>query len=134
MTIKLHDHVIPANNEICFSQQDRITLTKLGSDEIFFMSCNVINVIKNFLTSFESKGLTWIQGKNVSMITKQLHTTVVSLNEVGALPDETYGDIHHGFTKFSNNDFMAIFQHLLTQLRIDHFSFPQIQHSMVLFF
>ncbi len=26
-------------------------------------------------------------------ITKQLHAAVVSLDEVGALPDETYGDI-----------------------------------------
>ncbi len=53
-------------------------------DEIFFMSCNVINALKNFLKIFESKGLTQIQGKNVSLITKQLHATVVSLDEVGA--------------------------------------------------
>ncbi len=42
---------------------------------------------------FESKGLTQIHGENVSVITKQLHATVVSLEKVGTLPDETYGDI-----------------------------------------
>ncbi len=56
------------------------------------------------------------------MITKQLPTTVVSLNEVDAFPDETYGEILHGFTKYSNNDFKAVFQNLLTQVRIDNFS------------
>ncbi len=64
--------------------------------------------LKNLLTTFESKGLTQIQGKNVSVITKQLHATVVSLDEVGALPDETYGDILNGFTKCSNEDFKAV--------------------------
>ena len=93
MTVKLCDCVIPTYNEIPSSQQGRITLTKLVLDEIFFMSCNVINALKNFLKIFESKGLTRIQGKNVSVITKQLHATVVSLDEVGTLPDEPYGDI-----------------------------------------
>ncbi len=104
------------------SQQGRITLTKLVLDEIFFMSCDVINALKNFLKIFESKGLSHIQGKNVSVITKQLNAAVVSLDEVGALPDETYGDILRGFTNCSNEDFKAVFQHLLTQDRIDHFS------------
>ncbi len=36
----------------------------------------------------------------------------------GALSDETYGDILGGFTKCSNEDFKAVFQHLLTQKRI----------------
>ncbi len=51
-----------------------------------------------------------------------MHATVVSLDEVGTLPDETYGDILRGFIKCSNEDFKAVFQHLLTQKRIDHFS------------
>ncbi len=33
------------------------------------------------------------------MISKQLHVTVVSLDEVGTLPDETFGDILLGLTK-----------------------------------
>ncbi len=86
------------------------------------MSCKVINALKNFLKVFESKGLTRIQGKTVSMITKQFHATVVSMDEVGALPDETYGDILHSFSKCSNEDFKAVLQHLLTQERIDYFS------------
>ncbi len=94
MTIKLCDSVIPTfYNEITSSQQGGITLTKLVLDEIFFMSCDVINALKNFLKIFESKGLTHIQGKNVSVITKQLHAAVVSLDEVGTLLRETYGDI-----------------------------------------
>ncbi len=93
MTIKLCDRVIPTYNEIPSSHQGRNTLTKLVLDEIFFMPCDVINALNNFLKIFESKGLTWIQGKNNSVITNQLHITVVSLDEVGALPDETYGDI-----------------------------------------
>ncbi len=93
MTVKLSDCVIPTYNDIPSSQQGRITLTKLVLDEIFFMSRNIINALKNFLKIFESKGLTHIQGKNVSVITKQLHATVVSLDVVGFLPDKTYGDI-----------------------------------------
>ncbi len=57
------------------------------------MSCNVINAIKNFSKIFKSKYLTQIQGKNISVITNQLHAAVVSLDEVGAVPDETYGEI-----------------------------------------
>ncbi len=55
------------------------------------------------------------------MITKKLHAAVVSLDEVGTLHNENYGDILQGFTKCSNEDFKAVFQHLLTQERIDHF-------------
>ncbi len=83
------------------------------------MSSNIINALKNFLKIFENKGLTQIQGKNVSVITKQLHT---AMDEVGTLPHETYGDILHGFTKCSNGDFKTVFQHLLTQERINHIS------------
>ncbi len=43
MTVELHDHVIPTYNEIPSSQQRGITLTKLVLDEIFSMSCDVIN-------------------------------------------------------------------------------------------
>ncbi len=81
------------------------------------MSCNIINALKNFLKIIESKGLTWITGKNESVISKQLHAAVVSLDQV-----ETYGDLLHSFTKCSNEDFKAVFQHFLTQERIDHFS------------
>ncbi len=90
MTIKLHDHVIPNYNEIPSSQQGRIIMTKLVVDEIFFLSCHIINALKNFFKIFESKGLTNIQGKNISVITKQLHSAVVSLDEVCTLPDETF--------------------------------------------
>ncbi len=73
------------------------------------MSYNVINALKNFLKIFERKGLTWIQGKNISVITKQLHVAMVGLDEVGALPDETQGDILPSSTKCSNEDFKAVF-------------------------
>ncbi len=53
------------------------------------MSHDVINALKNFLKIFESKGLTCIQGKNVSVITKKLCALIVSLDEVGALPNKT---------------------------------------------
>ncbi len=87
MTIKLCDHVIPTYNEICFSPQGGITLTKWVLDEIFFMFSNINNALKNFLKIFESKSSTHIEGKNVSVITKQLHAVVVSLDEVGTFPD-----------------------------------------------
>ncbi len=70
MTVKLHDRVIPTYNEIPSSQQGRITLTRLVLDEMFFISHDVIDAFKNFLKIFESKCLTRIQGKNVSVITK----------------------------------------------------------------
>ncbi len=93
MIVKLCDLVIPIDNEIPSSQQGRITLNKLVLDEIFFMSWNVINTIKNCFKICLSKGLTHIQGNNISVITKPLHDAVVSMEEIGALPDETYGDI-----------------------------------------
>ncbi len=108
MMVGLCDHVIPTYNEICFSQQGGITLTKLLLGEIFFTSWNIINALKNFI--------------KISVITKLFHATVVSLDEVDALPDEAFGNILWGFTKCSNENFKAFFQHLLTQEHIDHLS------------
>ncbi len=42
---------------------------------------------------------------------------MVSLDKVGALPDDTYGDILCDFTKCSNEGFKAVFQNLLTIMR-----------------
>ncbi len=75
----------------------------------------------NILKIFESNHLTHIQHTSVS-ITKQLHAAMVSLNEVDALPDETYGNILCGFTKCIIKDFKVVFQHLLTWERFDLFS------------
>ncbi len=91
--VKLCGFVITTYNEICSSQQGRITLIKLVLEKIIFMSCDVINALKNFLKIFESKGLNQIQSMKISVITKQLNVAVVSLNEFGTLLDETYGDI-----------------------------------------
>ncbi len=121
-TVKLCDCDIPNYNVICSSQQGRIALTTLVLDDIFFMSCNVTNTLKKFLKIFESTGLTQIQVKNFSKITKQLHVAVVCLDEVCALSDEPYGNSLCGFTKCSNEDFKAVFWHLLTQERMGHFS------------
>ncbi len=66
MTFKLCDNVIPTYNEICSSQQGQITLTKLVLEEIFYISCNIINVLKNFLKIFESGGSTCIQGRHLA--------------------------------------------------------------------
>ncbi len=92
MTIEPCDHIIPIYNEICSYQQARITLIKLILDEILFVSKDIINVLYNFLNIFESRGLIHILCDSVSVITKQLHADVVSLNEIGTFPDETYGD------------------------------------------
>ncbi len=108
-TFKLYHCVTPTYNDICSSQYGRINLNKFVLDGIF-------------LKIFESKGLTQFQGKNIYVITKQLHATAVSLDEDTILPDETYGDILCNFTKCSNEDFKSVSQHLLTQERIDHFS------------
>ncbi len=115
MTVKLYDDVIPSYNDISSSQQGGVTLTKLVLDEVFFTSWDVINTLKNFLMICESKGLIFVWGKNISIITEQLHAAVISLDNIGALPGEAYGDILWGFTKCSNEDFKAIFQPLLTQ-------------------
>ncbi len=73
MTVELCDCDIPTYNEIFSSQQGGIALTKLVLEKIFFISCNVINALKNFSKIFKSKGLIFIQGKNISVITNQLH-------------------------------------------------------------
>ncbi len=52
MTVKHCDCVILFYNEICSSQQSGIIITKLVLDKVFFMSCNVINALKNFLKIF----------------------------------------------------------------------------------
>ncbi len=113
-------------NEICSNQQGGIILTKLVLDEIF-LSYDIINTLKNSLKIFESKGLSHIKGENISIITKQLHVTVVCLDELDALPNETYRDILFDFTKCSNEDFKAVFKNVLTQERIDYFS----SHSLI---
>ncbi len=79
-----------------------------------FMSCDIINTLKYFLEIFESKNLTCVQGKNISVMPKQLNTSLFRLDEGGVLHDETYGCID-GYTKCSFEDFNAVFWHLLTQ-------------------
>ncbi len=49
------------------------TLIKIFPDEIFFMPCSVVNALKNFLK---------IQGKNFSVITKQLHSILVIVGKM----------------------------------------------------
>ncbi len=56
------------------------------------------------------------------MITKQLHADVIYLNEVRALFDEVYGEFLSGFTKWINNDFKSVFQHLHIQERSENWS------------
>ncbi len=104
MTVKLCDCVIPIYNEICSNQKGRITLTKLVLDDICFMSHGIINTLKNFFEFLESEVLTHIQGKNVSLNTK----SCMPLDKIGAFSDETYGDIHRGFTKCINEDFKTV--------------------------
>ncbi len=70
-----------------------IPFTKIVLNEIIFMYCDLINTLKNFLKIFECISLTCIQGMSVSVITNHLHAPVVSLDEIGALPDETCGYI-----------------------------------------
>ncbi len=86
------------------------------------MSGDFIKTFKNFLKIFESKGLSHIQGEDMSITTKQLCAPMVSLDDIGALPDETYGDILQGFAKRSNENFKAVNQHLPIQKGIDHLS------------
>ncbi len=51
------------------------------------MSCDFIKDLKNFLKTFERKV---IQGKNVPLITKQLHAAVVGLDEGLMRPVEIF--------------------------------------------
>ncbi len=55
-------------------------------------------------------------------ISYMLPCALVGLDETGFVCDEIYEDIPHGFTKCSNEDFKAVFKHLLTQDRINHSS------------
>ncbi len=94
-----------------------------SSNRLYALVFNLMTAeLKNFLKFFENEGFTHIQGKNVSKIAKKLHTPVISLDEVGALSDETYGDFLCGFTWCSNEDFRVDFQHHVTQNWIDDFS------------
>ncbi len=109
MTIELCDNNVPIYNNIWSSHHSGIDLTKLVLDEIFFLSWNIINSLKDLFKLVDSQGLACIQGKNIFIITKCLYTSVISLDEVVALPDETYGDILCGLTKCSNDDFKTVF-------------------------
>ncbi len=51
-------------------------------DEIFLYLA-MSSMLQEFPQVFESKSSTHIQGKNISVITKQLYADVVSLDEVG---------------------------------------------------
>ncbi len=126
------DHFIPAYNEICSSQQGRIIFTQWVLDEIFLTPCNIINALKNFLKIFESKNLTWIQGKNISAITKQLHATVVCLDEVWAWPDETSMEI---FFEFLPSTIMMTLRQLSSTFQIRRESINSLQpHPLIFFF
>ncbi len=99
-----------------------------------FSICIAMSSMNSRITlRFLEQKLTHIQDKGISIINKQLHAAVVSQNKSGTFPDETYGDILHGFTKWINEDFKAVFQHLLTQERIEKFSScsPLQLYSMV---
>ncbi len=62
------------------------------------------------------------QGESIYIITKHLSITVASLIEVCTLLNEAYGDVLGSFTKSSNEDFNAVFQHLCNKERINYIS------------
>ncbi len=86
MTIKLCE-CVPTSYEIGSPQDGEIAVTKLVLDKIVCIFCNV-NVLKILLKVKKCICLTEIQGMNFFIITNQLHATMVSLGEVGTLPDE----------------------------------------------
>ncbi len=78
-------------------------LLQVGPKKTFFMICNAVNTVKYLIIIFERNGLTEIQSKNFSVITKLLITNVFSLDEFDALSEDTYKDVLNGFTKFRNS-------------------------------
>ncbi len=121
MTVKLCDSVLPTYNEICLSQRDGITRTKLVLDEIFFVSCNIINTLKNFLKIFRGR----VSPRSNAKMYPWLPSSYMPLWLVWMklAPCKTYGDILCDSIKCSIKDCKAGFQYLLTQERINHFSF-----------
>ena len=62
------------------------------------MTTDVVTALKSTFTSFKKEGLLKIPSKNGSIITRLLEAVAVSLNEVGALPDEAPLDTLEGLS------------------------------------
>ena len=69
---------------------------------------------------FREKGLSKIQGKNVSVMTKQLEAVAISLNKVDSLPEEAPLGILKGVSICSCNNFKSTFEFQGTKERIKH--------------
>lgn len=90
MTDQMYYYATPT----CNCQLVQINLTILFLNKISFISLDAISMLRNFLEIFDKNGLIYIQRKDFSLITKELHAMLISLDENGTLLDETYGIIH----------------------------------------
>ncbi len=64
-------------------------------NQMVLSCCDIINQIQNFIKILQSRDLTPIQHNIISIVTKHLHTTVFSLDEVDTFPYEAYDNFLH---------------------------------------
>ena len=88
--------------------------------KMFQMTTDVFTALKSTFVDFWEKGLSKIQGENVSVITKQLEAVAISLHEVVSLPEEAPLDVLKGLSICSCDDFKATFEFQGMEERIKH--------------
>ncbi len=101
-------------------QQGGMVYFYLILKEMFQMTTYFVTTLKSTFTTFRKEGLVQILNENVSIVTCQLEAIAVSLNEVGALPDEAQLDILEGLSICSCAPFKETFDFQGTEERIRH--------------
>ena len=86
---------------------------------MFHMSRDTITALKQYLKTFEEKGLRGIRGENVAVAEKEINVVCSRLSEVKALPDETIVDVLNGLTNCSVPEFTKLFDFLLQAARVE---------------
>jgi hypothetical protein len=118
-TAELRERVQPAYEALRPLQQGGIVYLYLLLTEMFQLTRDVVQALKDFIKNFTLYGVSKIQGENISIVTKQLRAVCVRLDDIGALPEETPQDILKGLTVCSVQVFKDVFQHQANEERIN---------------
>ena len=118
-TLELHERVASQYDFLPGSFKGGVTYLYLQLKIMFHMSRDTITALKQYLKTFEEKGLRGIRGENVAVAEKEINVVCSRLNEVKALPDETIVDVLTGLTNCSVPEFTKLFDFLLQAARVE---------------
>ena len=84
-------------------------IVKVMMDKMFFMSNDVVTVLKTFLENLAKNGLATVKSGNAFFSIQHIFTFYWCLLEVRQLPTETLTHILSGLTPFSVDEFRQHF-------------------------